>query len=42
MLLSRQSEIQKWKFEQNRKIWKAKMAAACDIIYLAIVAMETS
>ena len=40
MPLSRQSDVQKRKFEQNLKIWKAKMAAACDIIYLTIVAME--
>ena len=33
MLFSRQSEVQKWKFEQNLKIWKSKMAAACDIIF---------
>ena len=31
MLFSRQSEVQKWKFEQNLKIWKSKMAAACDV-----------
>ena len=42
MLFSRQSEVEKWKFEQNLKIWKPKMAAACDVIYLAIVAMETN
>ena len=42
MLFSRQSEVQKWKFEQNLKIWKSKMAADCDVIYLAIVAMETN
>ena len=42
MLFSRQSEVQKWKFGQNLKIWKSKMAAACDVIYLAIVAMETN
>ena len=41
MLFSRQSEVKKWKFEQNLKIWKSKMAAACDVIYLTIVAMET-
>ena len=40
MLFSRQSEVQKWNFEQNLKIWKSKMAAACHVIYLAIVAME--
>ena len=40
MLFSCQFEVQKWKFEQNLKIWKSKMAAACDIIYLTIVAME--
>ena len=39
---SRQSEAQKWKFEQNLKIWKSKMAAACDVIYLTIVSMETN
>ena len=38
MLFSCQSEEQKWKFEQNLKIWKSKMAAACDVIYLTIVA----
>ena len=32
MLFSRQFEIQKWKFEQNLKIWKSKMAVACDVI----------
>ena len=42
MLFSRQSEVQKWKFEQNLKIWKFKMTAACDVIYLTIVAMETN
>ena len=42
MLFSRQSEVQNWKFEQNRKIWKSKMAAASDVIYLTIVAMETN
>ena len=42
MLFSCQSEVQKWKFEQNLKICKSKMAADCDIIYLAIVAMETN
>ena len=42
MLLSRQSQVQKRKFEQNLKIWKSKMAAACDVIYLPIVAMETN
>ena len=40
MLFSRQSEVQNWTFEQNLKIWKSKMAAAYDVIYLAIVAME--
>ena len=39
MLLSRQLEVEKWKFEQNLKYWKLKMAAACDVIYLTIVAM---
>ena len=42
MLFSRQSEVQKWKFEQNLKISKSKMAADCDVIYLTIVAMETN
>ena len=42
MLFSRQSEVQKWKFEQHLKIWKSKMAADCDIIYLTIVSMETN
>ena len=42
MLFSRQSEVEKWKFEQNLKIWKSKMAAACVVIYLAIVAVETN
>ena len=42
MLFSRQSEVQKWKFEQNPKIWKSTMAAACEVIYLTIVAMETN
>ena len=43
MLFSRQSEVQKWKFEQNLKIWKwSKRAADCDVIYLTIVAMETN
>ena len=42
MLFSRQSEVQKWKLEQNLKILKSKMAAACDVIYLTIVAMETN
>ena len=42
MLFFRQSEVQKWKFEQNLKIWKSKIATACDVIYLTIVAMETN
>ena len=42
MLFFRQSDVQKWKFEQNLKIWKAKMVAACYVIYLTIVAMETN
>ena len=42
MLFSRQFEVQKWKFEQNLKIKKPKMAATCDVIYLTIVAMETN
>ena len=39
MLFFFQSEVEKWKYEQNLKIWKSKMAAACDVIYLIIVAM---
>ena len=42
MLFSRQSEVQKWKFDQHLKIWKSKKAVACDVIYLTIVAMETN
>ena len=42
MLFSRQSEVEKWKFEQNPKVWKSKIAAACDVIYLTILAMETN
>ena len=42
MLFSHQSEVEECKFEQNLKIWKSKMAAACDVIYLIIVAMETN
>ena len=42
MLFSRQSEVQKWKFEQNLKIWKSKTAAACDVMYFTNVAMETN
>ena len=42
MMFYRQSEVEKWKFEQNLKIWKSKKAAACDVIYLSIVAMETN
>ena len=42
MLFSRQSEVEKWKFEQNMKIWKSKIAADCDVIFLTIVAMETN
>ena len=42
MLFSRQSEVKKWKSEQNLNIWKSKMTAACDVIYLNIVAMETN
>ena len=41
MLFSRQSEVQKWNFEQNLKNLESKMAAACDIIYLTNVTMET-
>ena len=42
MLFSRQSEVKKWKIEQNLKIWKSKMAIDSDVIYLTIVAMETN
>ena len=42
MLFCRQSEVQKWKSEQNLKIWKSKKAAACDVIYLTIVAMKSN
>ena len=42
MLFFRQSEVQKWKFEQNLNIWKSKKAADCDVIYLTIVAIETN
>ena len=42
MLFSRQFEVQKWKFEQNLKNLKSNMAAACVVIYLTIVAMETN
>ena len=42
MLFSRQSEVEKWKFEQNLKIWKSKKAAARDVLYLTIIAMETN
>ena len=42
ILFSRQSDVQKWKFEQNKKNWKSKKAAACDVIYLTIGAIETS
>ena len=42
MLFTHQSEVEKWKFEQYLKIWKSKMAAACDVIYLTIAAMETN
>ena len=42
MLFSRQSEVEKWEFGQNLKSWKSKMAAACEVIYLTIVAMETN
>ena len=42
MLFSRESEVQKWKFEEDLKLWKPKMASACDVIYLTIVAMETN
>ena len=30
------------KLKQNPKIWKFKMAAVCDVIYLTIVTMETN
>ena len=40
MLFSRQSEVEKWKFEQNLKIWKSKMKAACDVTSLTIIAIS--
>ena len=42
MQFSRHFEVQKQKFEQNLKMLKSKMAAACDVIYLTTVAMETN
>ena len=42
MLFSRQFGVRKWKFEQNLKLQKFKMAAARDVIYLTIGAMETN
>ena len=42
MLFSRQSEVEKWKFEQNLKMWKSELEAASDVICLTIVAMETN
>ena len=42
MRFSRQSEVQKWKLEQNLKIWKSKKAADYEVIYLTIIAMETN
>ena len=42
MLFSRHFEVQKWKFKQNLKIKKSKMAATRDAIYLTIFAMETN
>ena len=42
MLFSCQSEVQKWKFEQNLKTWKSKIAAACDVMYLTVVVMENN
>ena len=41
MMFSCQSKVEKWKFEQNLKIWKSRMAAASNVIYLTIVAMKT-
>ena len=32
MMFSGQFEAQKWKFEQNLKIYKSKMATACDVM----------
>ena len=40
MLFSRHFEVQKFKFEQNLKSQKSKMAAACNVIYLTIIAIE--
>ena len=42
MLFSRHFEETKSKFEQNLKTQKSKVAAASDVIYLSIVAMETN
>ena len=42
MLFPRQWEVQKWKFEQNLKIWKSEMAATCDVIYLATKSVKTN
>ena len=42
MQFSRHFEVRKWKFEQNLKIKKSKMAAACNVIYLTTVTMETN
>ena len=36
----RQSEVEKWKFDKIWKSWNPKRRAACDVIYLTIVAME--
>ena len=42
MLFFRKFEVHNWKFEKNLKTWKSKMPAACDVIYLTIVAMKTN
>ena len=42
MLFSYRSEVEKWNFEQNLKVWKSKKAAARGVIYLTIVAMENN
>ena len=31
-----------FEYEKNRKILKSKIAAACDVIYVAVVAMKTN
>ena len=31
-----------FEYEKNLKIWKSMMAAASDVIYMAVVAMKTN